>query len=86
MWPHVAGAAAARPILYRVYRFAAVELLLSYPKIAPEMISDAVNSYFFFWVVVVGAHPQTSLVLRCIKDWMNTKNTLHLISLERKMI
>jgi len=24
--------------------------------------------------------------LRCIKDWMNTKNTFHTISLERKMI
>ena len=25
-------------------------------------------------------------MLRCIKDWMNTKNTLRIISLERKMI
>ena len=24
--------------------------------------------------------------LRCIKDWMNAKNTFHIISLERKMI
>ena len=24
--------------------------------------------------------------LRCIKDWMNTKNTFHIISLEKKMI
>ena len=26
------------------------------------------------------------IYLRCIKDWMNTKNTVHIISLERKMI
>jgi len=25
-------------------------------------------------------------LLRCIKDWMNNKNTFHIISLERKMI
>jgi len=58
-------------------------------KLCPPLaVSDVIVHVRICWgeLLATNIQSENKVSLRCIKNWMNTKNTFHTISLRRKMI